>query len=60
VFSWLKKKAAQQSLFNVEINTRTLILVSNRADASIEETGISDPGHTLINARHYAKRRRRR
>jgi hypothetical protein len=46
VFSWLKKKAAQQSLFNVEINTRTLILVSNRADASIEETGIPDPGHT--------------
>jgi hypothetical protein len=30
MFAWLKKKAAQQSLFNVEINTRTLILVANK------------------------------
>jgi hypothetical protein len=31
MFGWLKRKAAQQSLFNVELNTRTLILISNRA-----------------------------
>ena len=46
MFGWLKKKAAQQSLFNVEINTRTLIVVSNRADATTEETGTPDPGRT--------------
>jgi len=45
MFGWLKKKAAQQSLYNVEINTRTLIKVSNRADAAIEETGAPGPGH---------------
>lgn len=44
MFGWLKKKAAQQSLFNVEINTRTLIAVSNRADAAIEKTGAPEPG----------------
>lgn len=42
MFGWLKKKAAQQSLFNVEINTRTPIAVSNRADAEIERTGATD------------------
>lgn len=46
MFGWLKKKAAQQSLFNVEINTRTLIVVANRADAAIEATGAPDPGCT--------------
>lgn len=46
MFAWLKKKAAQQSLFNVEINTRTLILAANRADAAIQQTGTSDPVHT--------------
>lgn len=46
MFGWLKRKAAQQSLFNVEINTRTLIAVSNRADASIEETGLPSSRRT--------------
>lgn len=46
MFGWLKKKAAQQSLFNVEINTRTLIVVSNRADTAIRSTGAPSPGHT--------------
>jgi hypothetical protein len=45
MFGWLKKKAAQQSLFNVEINTRTLIVVSNRADAAITSTGAPDSWH---------------
>jgi hypothetical protein len=31
MFGWLKKKAAQQSLFNIEINARRLILVANKA-----------------------------
>lgn len=42
MFGWLKRKAAQQSLFNVEINTRTLIAVSNRVDAAIQRTGASN------------------
>jgi hypothetical protein len=46
VFAWLKRKAAQASLFNVEINTRTLIAVSNRADASFEETGVPSARRT--------------
>jgi hypothetical protein len=31
MFGWLKKKAAQQSLFNIEINARRLILVEDKA-----------------------------
>lgn len=31
MFGWITKKAAQQSLFNVELNTRTLIAIANRA-----------------------------
>jgi hypothetical protein len=31
MFGWLKKNAAKQSLINVELNTRTLILISNKA-----------------------------
>jgi hypothetical protein len=46
MLGWLKRKAAQQSLFNVEINTRTLIAVSNRADSSIEEAGVPSARHT--------------
>lgn len=42
MLGWLKKKAAQQSLFNVEINTRTLIAVSNRADTKIKKTSAPD------------------
>lgn len=45
MFGWLKRKAAQQSLFNVEINTRTLIAVSNRADAFIEGAGTTSPAY---------------
>ncbi len=43
MFKWLEKRAAKQSLLNVGINTRTLIVVSNRADAAIQETGASNP-----------------
>ena len=43
VFKWLEKRAAKQSLLNVGINTRTLVVVSNRADAAIQETGSSNP-----------------
>ncbi len=43
MFKWLAKKAAKQSLFNVGINTRTLILVANRADQAIEEAAVSNP-----------------
>jgi len=39
VFNWLKKKAAQQSLFNVEINAMSLILDANRADEAIITSG---------------------
>ncbi len=46
MFGWLKKKAAQQSLYNVEINTRTLIVVSNRADEAISKTGTPNPAST--------------
>ena len=46
MFGWLKKKAAQQSLYNVEINTRTLIVVSNRADEAISKTGKPNPACT--------------
>jgi hypothetical protein len=43
IFKWLEKCAAKQSLFNVGINTRTLITISNRADAAIQKTGLSYP-----------------
>lgn len=39
MFGWLKKKAAQQSLFNVEINTRTLIFIANEIDKVIMASG---------------------
>jgi hypothetical protein len=39
MFKWLKKKAGEQSLFNVKINTKTLILKSNRAHENIQATG---------------------
>jgi hypothetical protein len=43
MLNWLKKRAAKQSLFNVEINARTLIVVSNKAETSIAETGATTP-----------------
>ena len=43
MFKWLEKRAAKQSLLNVGINTRTLVVVSNRADAAIQETVSSNP-----------------
>ncbi len=46
MFKWLKKKAGKQSLFNVKINTKTLILVSNRADENIKATGAEDDAYT--------------
>lgn len=46
LFKWLEARAAKQSLFNVGINTRTLILVSNTADAAIHATGSANPSHT--------------
>lgn len=42
MFGWLEKKAAQQSLKNVSINTERLILIGNAADEKIVETGMSD------------------
>ena len=41
MLSWLRKKAAQQSLFNVELNARSLIIDANGADAIIHKTGTS-------------------
>jgi len=46
MFKWLKKKAGEQSLKNVRINTETLILVSNKADENIKITGMPDESHT--------------
>lgn len=46
MFKWLEKKAGEQSLKNVRINTETLILVSNKADENIKNTGMSDEMHT--------------
>jgi hypothetical protein len=46
MFGWLKKKAAQQSLFNVRINSRTLILVADEADERIRVTRMADPVKT--------------
>lgn len=46
MFGWLEKKAAQQSIFNIGINTKTLILISNRADEAIEQSGKDNPANT--------------
>ena len=46
MFKWLKKKAGEQSLYNVKINTKTLILVSNRAHEKIQATGMSEDKNT--------------
>ncbi|MES0178694.1 hypothetical protein NKJ86_08860 [Mesorhizobium sp. M0025] len=43
IFGWLKEKAAKQSLFNVEITTRTLILVANKAHEKIAISHSSNP-----------------
>ncbi|MCW5696431.1 MAG: hypothetical protein KIS96_06805 [Bauldia sp.] len=39
MLGWLKKKAAQQSLFNVELNTACLIVDASRADAALVASG---------------------
>lgn len=36
---WLEKKAGNQSLYNIKIVTSTLIMVSNKADKAIQESG---------------------
>ena len=46
MFKWLKKKAGEQSLYNVKINTKTLILKSNRAHENIQATGGEDDALT--------------
>ncbi|AZO68941.1 MULTISPECIES: hypothetical protein [unclassified Mesorhizobium] len=43
IFGWLKGKAAKQSLFNVEITTRTLIVVANKAHEAIAVSLSSNP-----------------
>ena len=37
--SWLEKRARKQCEFNIQINTRTLVAASNRADANLKESG---------------------
>jgi hypothetical protein len=46
MFKWLKKKAGETSLFNVKLNTKTLILVANRAHENIQATGKDDDALT--------------
>jgi hypothetical protein len=46
ILKWFKAKAVKQSLFNVRINTRKLILVSNRADAAVAKTGAPNSSNT--------------
>lgn len=52
LFGWLEKKAAQQSLKNIRINSETLIRVANEADKKIEETGSSNERQTKRIASH--------
>jgi|TARA_Y100000310_G_scaffold249556_1_gene255622 hypothetical protein len=46
MFKWLRKKAGETSLFNVKINTKSLILISNRAHENIQATGRDDDALT--------------
>src|SRR5262245_61076795 len=43
MFGWLKKKATQRSLFKIELTTRTLVVISNGAYATIRVTGAPHP-----------------
>lgn len=46
MLKWLKKKAGETSLFNIKVNTKTLISVSNRAHENIQATGRDDEALT--------------
>ena len=46
MLKWLKKKSGEVSLYNVKLNTKTLILVSNRAHENIQATGKDDDALT--------------